>query len=77
MVLFDGLRLVGVGLFIGSLGGLALGRIISGVLYEVSPAAPGTYLATGAMLLFVTLVAMYVPTRRVVRIDPSKTLRYE
>ena len=77
LVLVDGLRLVGIGLVIGSLGGLVLGKIISGVLYEVSPAAPGTFIGTALLLILVTLLAMYVPTRRVVRIDPSKTLRYE
>ncbi len=77
LVLVDGLRLVCIGLVIGSLGGLVLGKLISNVLYEVSPAAPGTFIGTAVLLIVVTLVAMYVPTRRVVKIDPSKTLRYE
>jgi ABC-type antimicrobial peptide transport system permease subunit len=76
-VLSDGLRLVGIGLLIGMLGGLALGRIISGILYQVSPASPQTFIGTALALVSVTLVAMYVPTRRIVRVDPNKTLRYE
>ncbi len=77
LMLVDGLRLVCTGLIIGCLGGLVLGRLISGVLYEVSPAAPSTYVGTALLLIFVTLVAIYVPIRRVVMIDPSRTLRYE
>lgn len=77
LVLSDGLRLVGIGLFIGMLGGLVLGRIISGILYQVSPASPQTFIGTALALVSVTLIAMYVPTRRIVRVDPNKTLRYE
>lgn len=77
LVLRDGLRLVSIGLFAGLLGGLALGRIISGFLYQVSPASPETFVGTALLLLTVTLIAMYVPTRRVAKVDPSKTLRYE
>jgi len=77
LVVRDGLRLVCIGLFAGLLGGLALGRIISGLLYQVSPASPQTFIGTALVLVCVTLAATYVPTRRIVRVDPGKTLRYE
>jgi putative ABC transport system permease protein len=77
LVLREGLRLVSIGLVAGLLGGLALGRIISGILYQVSPASPETFVGTALVLIIVTMAAMYVPTRRVIKVDPSKILHYE
>jgi len=77
MVLSQGLKLAVCGVLIGVAGSLALGRILSGFLYGVSPADPLTIFGVAALLMGVALIASYLPARRAVRVDPIVALRYE
>jgi putative ABC transport system permease protein len=67
--------LVGVGL--GLLGALGIGRLIADLLYHVSPSDPLTLLATASVLLGIGLVSLWLPARRAARIDPMIALRSE
>jgi putative ABC transport system permease protein len=74
LVLGEGLRLVGVGLGLGLLGALAVGRALETQLYGVRPTDPAV-LATVAMVLgLVGVAATVVPARRATRIDPMAAL---
>jgi predicted permease len=77
LVIWQGLRLTLIGLSIGLVGALGATRILSSVLYGVSPSDPLSYLAVIILLLAVALLASYIPARRATRVDPIVALRYE
>ena len=77
MVLHQGLWLALWGLLIGLAGSLAVARLITGLLYGITPTDPGTLGATALLLLGVALLACYVPARRAARVDPMVALRHE
>jgi len=76
-VVLEGLRLTFLGGVFGILGALALGRVLSSLLYDVSAQDPLTFLGVAAVLGCVALLASYLPARRILRIDPVKSLRME
>jgi putative ABC transport system permease protein len=75
MVVGDGLKLALLGAVIGLLGSLALGRVIAGLLYDVSATDPLTLALVTALLLAVAVVACLVPALRATRVDPVVALR--
>ncbi len=68
-----GLALAGVILGIG--GAFALTRVMTGLLFHVSPTDPATFVGIALLFLFVALAAGYLPARRAARIDPMAALR--
>jgi len=54
-----------------------LGRVLSKLLYGVSPADPATFAAVSALLTAVALAASIIPAARAARVPPVKTLREE
>jgi predicted permease len=77
LVMGFGTRLVILGIGAGTVGALALTRLMTGLLFEVSPSDPLTFSIVAALLTLVSLVACYIPTRRAMRVDPVMALRYE
>src|SRR5690348_216271 len=77
MVLRQGLGLSASGTALGFVSAMIVSRLMSGLLYGVSPTDPFTYAAVAAVLLAVALLASYIPARRATRVDPMIALRYE
>jgi len=77
LVLRQGLTLAGCGIIAGMLGALGLTRLLSSLLYGVTPTDPLTFAATPAILLGVAALACWIPARRAARIDPMLALRQE
>jgi putative ABC transport system permease protein len=77
LVLAEGAALVGIGLLIGAPGIYGAGRLMRGVLVGVSPLDALTLVGVTAGLVVVTMIACYIPARRVLSIDPAQSLRQE
>jgi predicted permease len=77
MVLRQGLRLVAVGVGLGALGAFGLARLLSAVLYGISPNDPTTFAAVMLVFTIVATLACYLPARRAASVDPTVALRTE
>lgn len=74
-VLGQGAALVAAGLSLGLLLALSTGRLLSSLLYEVSPEDPTSFAAVAVFLVVVALAASFFPARRAARVDPTVALR--
>jgi predicted permease len=70
--------LVGViGIAIGLAAAVGLTRLMSALLFGVSPLDPPTYALVSLVIIAVVALASYVPARRAASVDPAETLRWE
>jgi ABC-type antimicrobial peptide transport system permease subunit len=76
-VLARTLVLCAAGISIGTLITLAAARLLSAILYGVSPRDPATYVTAVLLLTAVGLLACWNPAARAMRIDPARALREE
>ncbi len=77
LILRQGLVLTVAGLLAGVAGAFALTRFLSGLLFEVKPTDPMTYVVVSVLLGVVALAACLIPARRATKVDPLVALRYE
>jgi putative ABC transport system permease protein len=77
MIVGNAVRLAALGLGIGVVLALALGRTLSSLLFQTPGTDPLTFAAVIGVLGAVALAASYVPARRASRIPPVEALRYQ
>jgi predicted permease len=77
MFVGHGLMLAVIGIAIGLAAAFGITRLMSTLLFEVSPVDPLTYAMVAVMLTAATLFASYVPARRATSVDPIEALRAE
>jgi predicted permease len=77
MVIGRGLAPVAIGVALGAAAAFGLTRFVASELYGVQPTDPATYASAAALVLFVALLACWIPARRASRVDPIVALRYE
>lgn len=76
-VVGQGMGLVLTGVAIGLIASFALARFVASLLYGVSATDPLTFAAASIGVIVVAMVAIYIPARRAMRIDPMEALRLE
>ena len=77
MVLRSGLSLALIGIAIGLAGAFFLTRLMTTLLFGVTPTDAFTFASVAVILFVVALIACYIPARRATKVDPLVALRYE
>jgi len=69
--------LTAAGLAVGLVGTAALGGLLAGLVYGLSPTDPATLAGVALLLAAVALGASWLPARRVAKLDPLTAIRHE
>jgi putative ABC transport system permease protein len=77
LVVGEGMKPVAVGAAVGLAGAMALGRLLSGLLYRVGPADPLALSAGLVVMVGLSLLSCWLPARRATRVNPWVALRSE
>jgi predicted permease len=77
LVLRQGVKLALVGVGVGLVGALALGRVLWSLLYRVSAVDPLTFAIVPVVAIAVAALACYLPARRATAVEPADALRSE
>jgi len=77
LIIRNGLTLVLIGVAIGLAGAFALTRLMTTLLFGVTPTDGLTMGIVSGVLIFVALLACFIPARRATKVDPLVALRYE
>jgi macrolide transport system ATP-binding/permease protein len=77
LIVRQAMKPVVIGILVGIVGCAAVSKILSVLLFGLSAHDPIAFLTVPVFLLWVAIVACYLPARRAVRVDPMVVLRYE
>ena len=77
MFVRHGVVLAGMGVGIGLLVAVMLTRLMSSLLFDVSPVDPLTFITVSLGLIVVAALASYLPSRRATAVDPAEALKLE
>jgi putative ABC transport system permease protein len=77
LVINQGILFVGSGVAAGLICSVGLTRLMSSLLFGVSPTDAGTFASVAFLLAGIALLACWIPARRATRVDPVIALRTE
>jgi ABC-type antimicrobial peptide transport system permease subunit len=77
LVMREGARTTIIGVGIGLVLAAGIGKLLSGLLYRVSPFDPVVLTVAAVVLSTAAMLACYLPARRVTRVAPTEALRAE
>jgi putative ABC transport system permease protein len=75
MFVYRGMILSGIGIGLGAAAAAGLTRLLSSLLFGVTPVDTATFVAAAGVLVIAALAASYIPARRAAAVDPVETLR--
>jgi ABC-type antimicrobial peptide transport system permease subunit len=75
MLLREGVRLVAIGVFVGTAVALVASRAVKSMLFTAGSGDAITFVLVPAILTLVALFACWFPVRRATRVEPSTALR--
>jgi len=75
LVMSRGLILTAGGMLIGTIAALIMTRLMTSLLYNVSPRDPLAFAVAFIVMTIVALLACFLPARRAMSIDPVRALR--
>ena len=75
LIVMQGMRLSAIGIVIGLVAAILLGRVITAMLVGVKPTDPATFAGVTVVFLTITALASFIPARRASILDPTKALR--
>jgi ABC-type antimicrobial peptide transport system permease subunit len=71
------MKMTVAGVAIGMFAAFGLTRLMTKMLFGVSATDPATFVLISVLLMFVALLACYIPARRATKVDPLEALRIE
>jgi ABC-type antimicrobial peptide transport system permease subunit len=71
----EGIRLASLGVALGAIGAIGLTRLLSGLLFDVTPTDPLAFAGAIAVVLIVAGLASYLPARKAAALSPMRALR--
>ncbi|HEX5884885.1 MAG TPA: ABC transporter permease [Pyrinomonadaceae bacterium] len=77
LIIRNGMALVAIGVALGLAGAFALTRLMTTLLFGVTPTDALTIGVVSAVLIVVAFLACFIPARRATKVDPLVALRYE
>jgi predicted permease len=77
LIVRHGMKLTMLGVVLGIAGAIAVTRLMSSLLFAVTPTDTATFVMASSALILVALLACYLPARRATKVDPLVALRYE
>jgi len=77
LIVRNGMILTLIGTVAGLAGAFALTRLMTTMLFGVTPTDISTFATVSLVLIVVALLACYLPARRATKVDPLVALRYE
>ncbi len=75
MLFRQGMWIAVIGIAVGSVAALGLGRVMAGLLFGVSPRDPLVLVAVSVLVGTVAVAAVWIPARRSTRVQPMTALR--
>ncbi len=77
MMLQIGIRMTGTGILVGFLGSVGIAYVIRSQFFQVQAVDPVVYLLVSVLMASVSFIAVYIPSRQALKLDPMETLRVE
>jgi putative ABC transport system permease protein len=77
IIVRQGLKLAVIGVLIGLPCAYGLGKLMASLLFGVSTSDPLTFAGVSIILVFIAIMASFIPARKATKVDPVIALRYE